>query len=251
MNKTKVNYWLDLLITVAFLLSAVSGVVFLLPVGSATVFGVAYRTWDQLHTWSSLLMIAGVGVHLALHWKWITTMTRKTFLHARQPARAAYATDGVVAGRRQFLRGAGVGVMAAGALVFGLRSIFRAHLEDAALVKTDAATATDMQQPGAVVAEPALVSTEAEAATEAVAPVVSGELPLLPTVTPTAVHTVASTATPVSLWTSGAARNGQSSQRVTVACPKGLVNDPYPGRCRHYVDRDGDGICDLSVPIYG
>lgn len=29
-------------------------------------------------------------------------------------------------------------------------------------------------------------------------------------------------------------------------CPKGLVNDPYPGACRKYVDTNSDGICDLS-----
>jgi hypothetical protein len=29
-------------------------------------------------------------------------------------------------------------------------------------------------------------------------------------------------------------------------CPRGLVNDPYPGACRRYVDTNGDGICDLS-----
>ena len=29
-------------------------------------------------------------------------------------------------------------------------------------------------------------------------------------------------------------------------CPRGLVNDPYPGVCRLYEDTDGDGICDLS-----
>ena len=31
-------------------------------------------------------------------------------------------------------------------------------------------------------------------------------------------------------------------------CPKGLVNDPYPGACRRYEDTNGDGICDLSQP---
>ena len=34
----------------------------------------------------------------------------------------------------------------------------------------------------------------------------------------------------------------------SVACPRGVRNDPYPGRCRLYRDRDGDGYCDLSVP---
>lgn len=36
-----------------------------------------------------------------------------------------------------------------------------------------------------------------------------------------------------------------------VACPRNLVNDPYPGRCHLYVDSDGDGICDYSVPGSG
>jgi hypothetical protein len=34
-------------------------------------------------------------------------------------------------------------------------------------------------------------------------------------------------------------------------CPKGWVNDPYPGACRKYVDTNGDGICDLSQPNPG
>ncbi|MBN1399315.1 MAG: hypothetical protein JXA74_00665 [Anaerolineae bacterium] len=35
---------------------------------------------------------------------------------------------------------------------------------------------------------------------------------------------------------------------MIVLCPFGLVNDRYPGRCRRYVDRNGNGICDLSEP---
>jgi hypothetical protein len=37
-----------------------------------------------------------------------------------------------------------------------------------------------------------------------------------------------------------------TSQPVKVSCPKGLVNDPYPGKCRRYVDEDGSGYCDFS-----
>ena len=29
-------------------------------------------------------------------------------------------------------------------------------------------------------------------------------------------------------------------------CPKGMVNDEYPGNCPLYVDTDGNGICDHS-----
>ena len=31
-------------------------------------------------------------------------------------------------------------------------------------------------------------------------------------------------------------------------CPKGLVDDPYPGECSKYLDTDNDGICDHSQP---
>ena len=31
-------------------------------------------------------------------------------------------------------------------------------------------------------------------------------------------------------------------------CPKGLVNDEYPGNCSLYIDTDENGICDHSEP---
>lgn len=33
---------------------------------------------------------------------------------------------------------------------------------------------------------------------------------------------------------------------VATRCPKGLINDPYPGRCRLYTDSNGNAICDYS-----
>ena len=37
-----------------------------------------------------------------------------------------------------------------------------------------------------------------------------------------------------------------AQKNVRSACPRGLVNDPYPGKCKRYVDKNGNGICDLS-----
>ena len=31
-------------------------------------------------------------------------------------------------------------------------------------------------------------------------------------------------------------------------CPHGLVNDPYPGKCGLYMDKDSNQICDYSEP---
>jgi len=38
-----------------------------------------------------------------------------------------------------------------------------------------------------------------------------------------------------------------AQQSLGVACPFGLVNDPFPGRCKRYRDSDGNRHCDLSV----
>ncbi|MBN1933637.1 MAG: hypothetical protein JW934_03175 [Anaerolineae bacterium] len=56
------------------------------------------------------------------------------------------------------------------------------------------------------------------------------------------------TATPIAevkVRATGAA-DLSASARTATRCPKGLVNDPYPGRCHSYTDRNGSGICDLS-----
>lgn len=35
------------------------------------------HTWDDLHTWSGVLMILIASVHLSLHWHWVENMTRR------------------------------------------------------------------------------------------------------------------------------------------------------------------------------
>lgn len=64
-------------------------------------------------------------------------------------------------------------------------------------------------------------------------------VPALATETPTPKTTAPASATPV--------KSAAASQDVAWgSCRKGVVNDPYPGRCHDYVDANGDGICDLS-----
>jgi len=88
MNKAKLNYLLDIVIALAFLLSALSGLVFLVAGsggyqgGRNTAFrtqilGISRETWSDLHTWVSLVMIAGVVLHLVLHWNWIVCITKQ------------------------------------------------------------------------------------------------------------------------------------------------------------------------------
>lgn len=211
MKKANLNYWVDVGIGVAFVLSAVSGVVMEFAGPGASVLSVGYRWWDQLHLWSSVGMIAGVLAHLLLHWKWIKTMTGKTFAQRKRPQAAVSAAGGNQLSRRQFLS-IGFAALASGALAAGLgfvaarRSVAR---EDDAGERNESAVppAVGVTQPaaGAVTGG----SSQVDA---------SGE---------------------------------QVVQQAGVACPRGIVNDPYPGRCRWYTDENGDGFCDYSAPGSG
>ncbi|RLC72688.1 MAG: hypothetical protein DRJ03_26005 [Chloroflexi bacterium] len=88
MNKLKLSYLLDAVIGLAFLLSGVTGLAFLLmgeggyqggrnPGFATAMLGLSRGTWSDLHTLGSVVMIAGVVVHIVLHWNWIACATKK------------------------------------------------------------------------------------------------------------------------------------------------------------------------------
>jgi len=185
-TRAKQNYWVDAGIGIDGLLSATSGLVFLIPGEPTTgILGVSYQVWRNLHTWSSLGAIVGVGAHMALHWKWMVAMTRQMFspkVHPTAmesvPERAHGEATSTGLSRRSFLVVGGAATLVAGAALAGYKAVF---------------------DPGTAQASP------------------MGNQRAAP------------------------------GQEGGVACPFGLVNDPYPGRCRFYIDSDGDGICDYSV----
>lgn len=188
-NRARLNYLIDVGIGIAGMVSAVSGLVFLLPGDPTTgILGVSYQGWSSLHTWSSLGAVAGVGAHMVLHWNWMVAMTKQIFSPTKQRQASegiptvvyADATGGGLS-RRAFLVLGGAAALLAGAVVAGLKAI------------------------SPETAEASLSSSQLAAA----------------------------------------------EQEGGVACPHGLINDPYPGRCHFYVDSDGDGICDYSVPGSG
>ena len=186
MNRAKMNYWVDIGIGVAGLISAVSGLVFLYP-GDPTmgILGISYQTWNAVHTWSSLGAIAGVGAHMVLHWKWMVAMTKQIFAPTKQRQAGGHVPEMAYGNatqnnpsRRSFLVLGGAAAVVAGAIVAGYQVI-------------TAGTAEASQSEDQIAAV--------------------------------------------------------QQREESVACPFGLVNDPYPGRCKHYKDSNGDGICDYSV----
>jgi hypothetical protein len=87
-TKTKLNFVVDAMILVAFLAAAVSGVMLLTvphggfqggrnPNWGQAVLFLSRDGWNDVHVWGGLAMIAGIVVHLALHWRWVVCMLKR------------------------------------------------------------------------------------------------------------------------------------------------------------------------------
>lgn len=93
LNKAHIYLLTDISVAIAFLVEVVSGFVLwsVLPHGGYQgglnpYYGQSYiisrDAWLSLHDWGALVMVAGVVVHLVLHWKWIYYMFRKLWREA-------------------------------------------------------------------------------------------------------------------------------------------------------------------------
>jgi hypothetical protein len=87
--QTRKNWLIDAAVFFGGLLAALSGIYFLfLPTGGYQggrnpAYGInilfSRQTWDVLHTWTGVVMIAAVAIHLAIHWRWVRMMARRAW----------------------------------------------------------------------------------------------------------------------------------------------------------------------------
>jgi uncharacterized protein DUF4405 len=88
MNRTKLNYWIDIGLAISFFTCFITGLI-KWP-GLVRIIGVsAYRTLhvkniSMLHDLSGLIMGLLVIIHLALHWKWIVAVTKSIFKRGKK-----------------------------------------------------------------------------------------------------------------------------------------------------------------------
>ncbi len=75
------NLLLNSIVAASFLLTAASGVYFLFVQGGRQAVDpmilFTRTTWDLIHTWSGVALILAAIIHFAIHWKWVTKVTRK------------------------------------------------------------------------------------------------------------------------------------------------------------------------------
>jgi preprotein translocase subunit SecY len=77
------NVLIDAAVGIGFLLAAISGIYFMFVPGGrwATDPQMLFSrtTWDLIHTWSGTAMTIAAVIHFAIHWRWVTKVTRNVF----------------------------------------------------------------------------------------------------------------------------------------------------------------------------
>ena len=102
MDRTKLNYALDWVIALAFILSTATGLVLWLagsggyqggrnPAFRTAILGISRGAWSDLHIWVSLVLVVGVVVHFLLHWSWIVCVTKRLLRPPRRREQEARA----------------------------------------------------------------------------------------------------------------------------------------------------------------
>jgi hypothetical protein len=86
MGKEIANYFVDLALVLVFLSSGITGL--LKFPGFLGLFGYNYKYLqqfglNQVHDFSSILLVLLVLVHLALNFPWLAAMTKKVFFGGR------------------------------------------------------------------------------------------------------------------------------------------------------------------------
>jgi hypothetical protein len=81
MNRPTLNWLVDVLAFIAFVLLTVTGTLtrYVLPPGSGrytTLWGLDRHGWGDIHFWVAVALLAVLAIHLILHWRWIVSMAR-------------------------------------------------------------------------------------------------------------------------------------------------------------------------------
>ena len=88
MNRTKLNYWIDIGLAISFLICFITGLIKwpgLIKIIGVSAYKVLHvKNISILHDWSGLIMSILVLVHLALHWKWLVCVTKSMFKKGSQ-----------------------------------------------------------------------------------------------------------------------------------------------------------------------
>ena len=79
MKRTKLNFIIDVIVFVGFVVLTTTGVLmrYILPPGSgnySTIWNLDRHGWGGIHFWVSVIFFSILILHLVLHWRWIVSV---------------------------------------------------------------------------------------------------------------------------------------------------------------------------------
>lgn len=79
MKKAQLLFVTDAVAFACFIFLISSGLIirYLLPPGSgrwASLWSMNRHQWGDVHFWLAMLFLTVIGIHLAMHWRWVVTM---------------------------------------------------------------------------------------------------------------------------------------------------------------------------------
>jgi hypothetical protein len=99
MNKTKHNFWLDVTIFVAFLITGTTGLLLWRVISrqaGIAFLGFPRSIWVTFHLCSGMVILAGVIMHVIWHWDWLKALRRRPLSRMSGKLRANRITDRIM-----------------------------------------------------------------------------------------------------------------------------------------------------------
>jgi hypothetical protein len=99
MNRTKKNFWLDVNIFMAFLITTISGFILwlVIPHKLDSVFlGFSRSGWIAAHICFGVLGLAGIVIHIVMHWGWLKALRGRPLGEMPEKLRANRIVDRIM-----------------------------------------------------------------------------------------------------------------------------------------------------------
>ena len=99
MSKTQGNFWLDIAIFVAFLITTITGFVIWLVIPhtvDVTFPGFSRGGWVAVHIGFGVLGLAGIVIHIVRHWGWLKALRGRSLREMPAKLRANRVVDRVM-----------------------------------------------------------------------------------------------------------------------------------------------------------
>jgi len=99
MSRTEHNFWLDVIIFVAFLITTITGIILWLVIPhllDSIFLGFSRRVWVAAHICCGAAGLAGIIIHIVWHWGWLRALRRCPLREMPEKLRANRIVDRVM-----------------------------------------------------------------------------------------------------------------------------------------------------------